>query len=190
LDQAWKATKSITPVNRANSVFDGAIWPESFCGRRFLGRAQMVEDVINPALVMLGAAARLTLEQKRLLHALLLDSASLPLDHGNVSASRSDISGNLGHCAALEPATKSDCDELLDAKEAALTLRVSTSTLAKLRVAGGGPGYVKIGRRVFYRREDLINFLRGRRRFSTSEIPSTPVAFTASNAKGRALRTF
>jgi len=47
----------------------------------------------------------------------------------------------------------------LSAHEAAAYLGLSASTLAKWRVTGGGPEYVKIRRRVTYRREVLDRFL-------------------------------
>ena len=53
--------------------------------------------------------------------------------------------------------------------QAAATLGVSRSTLARLRVSGGGPRYVKIGRKVFYLSEDLYAWLDSHRRWSTSE---------------------
>jgi hypothetical protein len=52
---------------------------------------------------------------------------------------------------------------------AAAFLSLSTQRLAKLRLAGGGPPYVKIGRSVLYRREDLEAWLATHSRRSTSE---------------------
>lgn len=46
---------------------------------------------------------------------------------------------------------------------------VSTSTLAKWRLAGTGPPYSKAGRVVVYNAGDLDAFLTSRRRLSTSE---------------------
>jgi predicted DNA-binding transcriptional regulator AlpA len=45
----------------------------------------------------------------------------------------------------------------------------SASTFEKLRLTGGGPVYLKIGRRVVYRIEDLDAWLAANRRHSTSE---------------------
>jgi hypothetical protein len=45
----------------------------------------------------------------------------------------------------------------------------SASTFAKLRVYGGGPAYVKLGRRVVYDPNDLECWLATLRRRSTSE---------------------
>jgi hypothetical protein len=45
---------------------------------------------------------------------------------------------------------------------------VSTSTLAKWRISGLGPEYVKLSSRVFYRRAALDRFIEARRRLSTS----------------------
>jgi predicted DNA-binding transcriptional regulator AlpA len=44
---------------------------------------------------------------------------------------------------------------VVDAREAARRLGLSTSTLAKMRLSGSGPTYAKLGRRVVYRTEDL-----------------------------------
>jgi predicted DNA-binding transcriptional regulator AlpA len=57
---------------------------------------------------------------------------------------------------------------VLDANEAARFLGLSQSTLAKLRVSGGGPVFCKLGRRVLYRRVDLDDYLSSRRRRSTA----------------------
>ncbi|SFU09506.1 helix-turn-helix domain-containing protein [Mesorhizobium sp. YR577] len=45
---------------------------------------------------------------------------------------------------------------------------LSASTFEKLRVFGGGPAYIKLGRRVVYHRADLDAWLDGKRRQSTS----------------------
>ncbi|CTP92388.1 hypothetical protein XTPLMG728_3224 [Xanthomonas translucens pv. poae] len=44
---------------------------------------------------------------------------------------------------------------------AATYLGLSHSTLEKMRHEGRGPRYVKIGGRVFYRREDLDSYIEG-----------------------------
>ena len=59
---------------------------------------------------------------------------------------------------------------LLTPAEAADWLRVSRSYLARLRVAGGGPPYIKLSPRlVVYRREDLEAYVTQRLRRSTSD---------------------
>jgi excisionase family DNA binding protein len=57
----------------------------------------------------------------------------------------------------------------LPTSEAARVLGLSASTLAKLRLTGGGPIYSKLGRRVLYRIDDLEEWVRARRYGSTSE---------------------
>jgi hypothetical protein len=59
--------------------------------------------------------------------------------------------------------------DLLSPKEAAAYIHKSTSSLAKLRVYGGGPGYFKLGRRVFYDVSDLDEWVYQRRLRSTSD---------------------
>jgi hypothetical protein len=58
---------------------------------------------------------------------------------------------------------------LLTPKEAAFFLKVSGSWLAKSRMRGDGPPYIRIGRSVRYRLEDLVRWLKGQQRFSTAE---------------------
>ncbi|MBR0842933.1 helix-turn-helix domain-containing protein [Bradyrhizobium liaoningense] len=50
-------------------------------------------------------------------------------------------------------------EEYLRAAEAAAYLKSSTSTLAKLRVYGGGPLYTRIGRAVRYKKSDLDAYM-------------------------------
>lgn len=62
-------------------------------------------------------------------------------------------------------------DELrtLSAGEAADALGLAPGTLAKLRLSGLGPVYLKLGRRVRYRAADLEAYMQARLRRSTSE---------------------
>lgn len=54
-------------------------------------------------------------------------------------------------------------------EDAARFVGVSASVLNKLRVYGGGPAYLKIGRRVLYETAALENWVASKRRLSTSE---------------------
>ena len=58
---------------------------------------------------------------------------------------------------------------LLTAKEAARLLKVSLSWLAKARMRGDGPPYIRIGRSIRYAEAVLIQWMKGRQRMSTSE---------------------
>ena len=60
-------------------------------------------------------------------------------------------------------------DELLPPPPAAKVLKVSLSWLAKARLRGDGPRYVKIGRSVRYPKSYIREYLRARTRNSTSE---------------------
>jgi predicted DNA-binding transcriptional regulator AlpA len=60
-------------------------------------------------------------------------------------------------------------DPLLHPKEAARILNVSISWLAKSRLSGTGPRFVKIGRAVRYLESSLREYIKGRTRGSTSE---------------------
>lgn len=58
---------------------------------------------------------------------------------------------------------------LLTQAEAADHLRLSERTLERWRVSGGGPVFVKLGRRVLYRQADLDEWIVSRVMHSTSE---------------------
>ncbi len=69
----------------------------------------------------------------------------------------------------LTTKTGAGLERLISAKEAADRLRVSVSWLAKARMKGDGPPFIKVGRSVRYRESDLTQFVKGRLRISTSE---------------------
>jgi hypothetical protein len=58
---------------------------------------------------------------------------------------------------------------LLTPREAAMRLRVSESFLAKARMRGDGPPFIRIGRSIRYCEADLVQWMRWRQRLSTSE---------------------
>jgi predicted DNA-binding transcriptional regulator AlpA len=60
-------------------------------------------------------------------------------------------------------------DVLLEPNEAAAFLKVSLSWLAKARMRGDGPAYVKVGRSIRYVETALIQWTKSRQRLSTSE---------------------
>ena len=60
-------------------------------------------------------------------------------------------------------------EQLIDAQEAARRLGLSPSWLAKARMTGAGPAFVKCGRRVLYKPSDLWTWLEAHRRRSTSD---------------------
>lgn len=59
--------------------------------------------------------------------------------------------------------------QILTQEELAERMRVSPSTLAKARVTGDGPPFLKIGRSVRYEVAAVDQWLEARRRTSTSE---------------------
>lgn len=59
--------------------------------------------------------------------------------------------------------------DAFDTERAARRLGLSVSTLEKLRVTGGGPAYLKLGRRVVYQASDLDTWKAARRTYSTSQ---------------------
>ena len=60
-------------------------------------------------------------------------------------------------------------DRLLRPRDAATMLGLSESTLAKLRLSGGGPEYLKLGRCIRYARKSLDSWIQARTRRSTSD---------------------
>jgi predicted DNA-binding transcriptional regulator AlpA len=70
----------------------------------------------------------------------------------------------------IESADELNCRErLLTPREVANFLRVSQSWLAKARMRGDGPPFVKPGRSIRYRQGDLVRWMRSRTHLSTSE---------------------
>lgn len=60
--------------------------------------------------------------------------------------------------------------DLFNTKQAATRLNLSSSTLNKLRLTGGGPQFVKLGASVRYRLDDLDKWVATQVRRSTSDI--------------------
>jgi excisionase family DNA binding protein len=59
--------------------------------------------------------------------------------------------------------------KLLTPKEAAQLLKVSESWLAKARMRGDGPPFIKIGRAIRYSEAALLQWMRAHQHLSTSE---------------------
>jgi predicted DNA-binding transcriptional regulator AlpA len=62
-----------------------------------------------------------------------------------------------------------DLPTLLTAKEAAARLKISYSWLAKARMRGDGPPYIRIGRSIRYTDAATLQWMKSRQRLSTSE---------------------
>ena len=58
---------------------------------------------------------------------------------------------------------------LLTSKETAKHLKVSSSWLAKARMRGDGPPYIKMGRAIRYNEAAILQWVKSRQRLSTSE---------------------
>ncbi len=63
-------------------------------------------------------------------------------------------------------------NQLLTVNDAAQFLSLSASTLAKMRLSGNSPRYIKMGRRVAYRQTDLESWISDKSFQSTSEYPT------------------
>ena len=59
--------------------------------------------------------------------------------------------------------------DMMNAAMAAVFTGLAVATLAKLRCLGGGPPYLKLGRKVVYRRADLADWLGARRVANTTQ---------------------
>ncbi len=59
--------------------------------------------------------------------------------------------------------------KLLTTIEVAALLRVSASWLAKARMRGDGPPYIKVGRSIRYSEAAIHQWMKSRQRLSTSE---------------------
>ena len=69
-----------------------------------------------------------------------------------------------------KPARESkSADRLLTPKEIADVLRVSLSWLAKARMRGDGPPFIKVGRSIRYAEAARLQWMKSRQRLSTSE---------------------
>lgn len=59
-------------------------------------------------------------------------------------------------------------DKLLRNKPAAAYIGWAPSTLAKSRISGNGPPFLKVGKNILYRISDLDEWLESKKCFSTS----------------------
>jgi len=60
---------------------------------------------------------------------------------------------------------------LLNTRQAAERCNLSSRTLEKYRVTGGGPLFIRLGRAVRYQLDDLESWITAHRRRSTSDDP-------------------
>ena len=74
-----------------------------------------------------------------------------------------------GEAMTIPTAKIGAIERLLTPKEAAEFLRVSLSWLAKARMRGDGPPFIKVGRSVRYSETALNQWMRGQQRLSTSQ---------------------
>lgn len=61
-------------------------------------------------------------------------------------------------------------EPLIPAERAAEQLLVTVGTLAKWRVTGAGPAFIRVNRRIAYHPRDIETWLDARRVTSTSEV--------------------
>jgi hypothetical protein len=70
---------------------------------------------------------------------------------------------------AIAPKPAAPTMVLLTPKDAARMLKVSLSWLAKARMRGDGPPFIKVGRAIRYTETSLQQWMKSRQRLSTSE---------------------
>ena len=70
----------------------------------------------------------------------------------------------------LSPTSSQPSFKLHTPDEAAHILKVSGSWLAKARMRGDGPAYIKMGRSIRYAEAALLQWMKSRQRLSTSEM--------------------
>ena len=78
-----------------------------------------------------------------------------------------EIERSTSGCTTSKPGV--GFERLLTPKEAADRLRVSLSWLAKARMRGDGPPFIRVGRNVRYSEAALIQWMRSQQRLSTAE---------------------
>ena len=130
-----------------------------------------------------GALARLARRRSRL----LTEEAVLCNELGELLARlpSPQESAVPSHASTLA-ADQLSGDKLLPVHQAADLLGISSQTLNKWRVTGGGPEFVKLGRRVLYRRDALDRFVADRARPHTSAysiVPPRPIARQARDIR-------
>ena len=76
-------------------------------------------------------------------------------------------SSHSGGAIAPRPATPPTV--MLTPTGAADILKVSLSWMAKARMRGDGPSYIKVGRSIRYAEASLLQWMKSRQRLSTSE---------------------
>jgi len=82
-----------------------------------------------------------------------------------------------------------DDDTTLNVQAAARLIGLSVATLAKMRCAGGGPPFLKLGRRVLYDRADIKAWLDARRvRNTTEAVHAVPCRLTNNSASSSDIR--
>lgn len=67
----------------------------------------------------------------------------------------------LGRLHQIEGHLSRPIAEYVDAEQAAVFTSISTVQLAEWRSRGGGPRFIKLGRKVAYRVQDLRDFMEG-----------------------------
>ena len=76
---------------------------------------------------------------------------------------------SVGNGAVHQKPTAPSLTVLLTAAEAARSLKVSLSWLAKARMRGEGPPFIKVGRAIRYSEATLLQWMRAHQHLSTSE---------------------
>ena len=122
----------------------------------------------TPHLALLESMA--TLAEKRA--QLLLDEAKVWSEVARAIGDFAKSAASASFALNAAPVTaEGERKHLLNVTEAARFLRLSDTTLNNWRLVGGGPEFVRLGRRIFYRLDVLEGFLRKQSVPHTSAYP-------------------
>src|ERR1700753_2776301 len=113
----------------------------------------------NPEILILQKLSAICEKRSNLLteEAKLWSQASVALAEFVVSGASVKVAGDV-----VPSNRKGEPRDLLNVKEAATFLRLSPGTLNGWRLTGGGPEFVRLGRRIFYRASALEKFVQTR----------------------------
>jgi hypothetical protein len=78
----------------------------------------------------------------------------------------------------LDASLSDNPSDLLEPSEAAIETHLAPATLAKMRCWGGGPPYLKLGRKVLYERSAIAAWLAQRRVKNSSDAARVPCRLT------------
>ena len=86
-----------------------------------------------------------------------------------MSPDRSNPASAVSTSALMGPYIPTPASAVMGTPEAASYLNLSSASLNKMRCMGGGPVFIRLGRKIGYQRADLDKWLAARRATNTSD---------------------